>query len=137
MTSRDGVTQAIGATAPEEVAVDADVEIDVTIAVDADVAALLAENARLRAQLARIVEDLHGRADLDVHVDLDAAPTEAMVRVTPRERLVLGPGGTAEVAEVAERLAHVQRDVRRVEQQVEKLLWRVGAPAAPLAALGD
>lgn len=104
---------------------------------DDEVAALRAENAVLRAQLARIVTDLRARTDVDVEVDLDAAPDGAVVRLAPAPRTPLAGAGLAEVQEVAERLAHVQRDMRRIEQQVERLLWRVGAPAPPLAAVGD
>ncbi len=105
-----------------------------TASTTAEVAALRAENERLRSQLARLLADLRDRTEVSVRVDLDAGPDEEMVRVEPAPRSPLGGGGLVEVHEVAERLAHVQRDMRRIEQQVEKLLWRVGDPAPPLAA---
>jgi hypothetical protein len=99
-----------------------------------DLDALRAENARLQDQLHRLVSDLHGRADLDVQVDLDAAEDRAMVTLAPRAVATLPPEAAAEVREVAERLGLVQRDLRRIEQQLARLLWRTGEAPAPLAA---
>lgn len=98
--------------------------------------ALRDANARLNDQLGRILRDLVGRDDVDVRVDLDAPPGEAVVLLSPVPRP--GPPPTdealAEVREVATRLEMVQRDLVRIQQNVEKLLWRAGeAPAPPLA----
>ncbi len=111
----------------------------------AELTALREVNARLSAQLGRLVRDLEGRDDVDVRVDLDAPPGEAVVALspvapragrpaTPHPEAGLGDEATAEVREVAARLELIQRDLVRVQQTVEKLLWRAGeAPAPPLA----
>lgn len=87
-----------------------------------DVDALRAENARLSAQLHRIVGALEQRPDIGVHVrldDVDAVVDVSVARAVP-------PDGLAEVREVATRLEVIQRDMDRLHQQVEKLLWRLG-----------
>ena len=90
--------------------------------VEVDDRALRAENARLNLQLAAIVEALERRPDIGVQVDLDGdEPT-----ITVHPTMGLPPEGMVEVREVAERLAIMRRDMDRLHQQVEKLLWRMG-----------
>lgn len=84
--------------------------------------ALQAENARLTAQLHRIVGALEQRPDIGVRVHLDdedVVVDVSLARAVP-------PEGMTEVREVAARLAVIQRDMDRLRQQVEKLLWRMG-----------
>lgn len=117
---------------------------DTAPAAATDTAALREANARLTVQLGRIVRDLEERDDVHVRVDLDAPPGESIVVLrpvaappppapaAPATRGGLGDEATREVREVALRLDVVHRDLVRLQQNVEKLLWRAGDRPAPL-----
>ena len=88
--------------------------------------ALREENERLRAQLHRIVADLHDHADMEVRVDLDAPPGNAMVSVRsgPGPQAALGGNGLDEVHEVAERLLEdFRRDIADSDE-ITLARWR-------------
>lgn len=117
---------------------------------------LRAENERLKAYLARVLQVLEARVDeLAPTTSIEDAWEEDGITViddgipaAPRARskslMVIGDDtpvvvtdgaeqGEA-IVDVAERLATVQQDLARVESHVETLLWRLGERRSTFAA---
>lgn len=121
---------------------------------------LRAENERLKAYLARVLEVLEARvddlapgpvtdewADDDITVlddGVPAAPAVSAARAKGKGLMVIGDSAPAVVTDaglqgeaivdVADRLATVQQDLARVESHVETLLWRLGERRSTFAA---